>query len=581
MNRNKRRNKSIGRNDGRASALLSVVFLFFAIIFLRLCQIQILSHGFYSAMAQDQHELYEKIVSERGNIYIKDNAGEGLYPVAINKQMHLVYAVPRQIKDENKRQVSEKISQILGLDYQEVLSEVSKPDDAYEPIKHKVSDEEVALLEKEEMDGIGIVPESFRYYPGGSLASSVIGFVGYSGSEKKGQYGIEGYCNADLEGETGFMELEKDAFGKWISFGDKNFQSSKDGDDVVLTIDYTVQYLVEQKLKEAVEKFEAEEGSVIIMNPETGEIVAMAQYPDYDPNDYSKVEDMGVYLNKNIHDVYEPGSVQKTITMAIGIDTGKISPSTTFVDSGKLLIDGWTIQNSDYMAHGQQTMTEALEKSLNTGSVFVQQQVDKKVFYDYLVNFGLNSKTGIELGGETQGNLANLDVKNDINYATASFGQGISVTPLEILTAISSFANDGKLMKPYIIDSFIDEKGNERKTSPVVVKQIVSPRTANLVAAMMVSVVKNGHSKAASVKGYKFAGKTGTAQIPNKDSKGYDASRTIHTFIGFGPMPDPKFSILVKLNAPKARFAESTAVPVAGAIEEELVKYYNLAPTEE
>lgn len=581
MNKNRHRNKSMGMENWRAGALLSVVFLFFTVIFLRLVQIQIFSHEFYSAMAQDQHELYEKIVSERGDIYIKDNAGEGLYPVAINKQMNLVYAVPRQIKEKDKKNVSEKVSRILGLEYQEVLAEVSKPDDAYEPIKHKASNEEVELLKKEDLDGIGIVPESFRYYPGGSLASNVIGFVGYSGNEKKGQYGIEGYCNADLEGETGFMELEKDAFGNWISFGSKNLQSSKDGDDVVLTIDYTVQYLVEQKLKEAVEKFEAEEGGIIIMDPETGAIIAMAQYPNYDLNEYSKVDDMSVYLNKNIHDVYEPGSVEKTITMAIGIDMGKISPSTTFVDSGRLLIDGWTIQNSDYLAHGEQTMTEALEKSLNTASVFVQQQVDKKVFYDYLVNFGLNSKTGIELGGEAQGNLANLDVKNDINYATASFGQGISVTPLEILVAISSFANDGKLMKPYIIDSFVDERGNERKNSPVVVRQVVSPRTANLVAAMMVSVVKNGHSKAAAVKGYKFAGKTGTAQIPSKDKKGYEEGRTIHTYIGFGPMPDPKFSILVKLNAPKARFAESTAVPVAGAISEELVKYYNLAPTEE
>lgn len=580
MSKIKRRNKSVQGLDWRVKCLRLVVFLFFMAIFLRLCQVQILGHGFYSALAQDQHELYEKIVSERGNIYIKDNSSEGLYPVAINKKMNLIYAVPKQIKEEDWRNVSERLSKILNLNYDEVFSQVSKSDDPYEAIKHKVSDEDAALIENEDLDGIGIVPESFRYYPGGDLASNVIGFVGYSGNERKGQYGIEGYCNADLEGETGFMELEKDAFGNWISFGDKNFQSSKDGDNVVLTLDYTVQYLVEQKLKEAVEKHSAEKGSIIVMNPETGAIIAMAQYPNYDLNQYSKVEDMGVYANSNIHDVYEPGSVQKTITMAIGIDTGKVSPSTTYVDSGSMLIDGWTIRNSDFLAHGQQTMTEVLEKSLNTGSIFVQQQVDKKVFYEYLKNFGLDSNTGIELSGENSGNLSNLEVRNDINYATASFGQGISVTPLEILTAISSFANDGKMMKPYIIDSFVDENGNVKSTSPKVVRQVVSPRTANLVAAMMVNVVKNGHAKAAGVKGYKFAGKTGTAQIPNKDSKGYDETRTVHTYIGFGPMPNPKFSILVKLDAPKARFAESTSVPVSGAISEELVKYYNLAPTE-
>lgn len=576
----KRRNKSAQGLDWRVKCLRLVVFLLFSAIFLRLFQVQIFGHGFYSALAQDQHELYEKIVSERGNIYIKDNSSEGLYPVAINKKMNLIYAIPKQIKEDDRKDVSEKVSRILGLDYEKVLAQVSKSDDPYEAIKHKVPDEEAALIENEDLDGIGIVPESFRYYPGGELASNVIGFVGYSENEKRGQYGIEGYCNAELEGEMGFMELEKDAFGKWISFGDKNFQSSRDGDSVVLTLDYTVQYLVEQKLKEAVEKYGAEKGNIIIMNPKTGAIVAMAQYPNYDLNQYSKVEDMGVYVNSNIHDVYEPGSVQKTITMAIGIDTGKVSPSTTYIDSGAMLIDGWTIRNSDYLAHGQQTMTEVLEKSLNTGSIFVQQQVDKKVFYEYLKNFGLDSKTGIELSGENSGSLYNLEVKNDINYATASFGQGISTTPLEILTAISALANDGKIMKPYIIERFVNEDGSVEENSPKVVRQVVSPRTANLVAAMMVNVVKNGHAKAAGVKGYKFAGKTGTAQIPNKDSKGYDAYRTVHTFIGFGPMPNPKFSILVKLDAPKARFAESTSVPVSGAISEELVKYYNLAPTE-
>jgi len=561
--------------------LHAAVFLSFGIIISRACYLQIIKHGFYSALAQDQHELSETLVARRGEIYMKDDAGGDLYPVAINKEMNLVYAVPRDIiKEGVGTDVARKTSEILGLDYGEVLAKVSKADDRYEVLKKKVSDEDAEKLRKEDLTGIAIAPDSFRYYPGGELAASVIGFLGYKDKERVGQYGVEGFCEKELVGESGRLTQEQDAFGKWISFGDKTLVPATDGKDVVLTLDYTVQYLVEQKLKAAVEAYSAESGTVIIMDPETGEITALANYPTYDLNKYSEVENMSVYMNSAVHDVYEPGSIEKPITMAIGLDTGKIIPSSTYVDSGLVQIDGWGIRNSDLKANGLQTMTQILEKSLNTGTIYIEQRVDKSVFYDYLKKFNLGTPTGIEVMGESGGNLSNLETYSDINYATASFGQGISVTPLGILTAISAFANDGKLMKPYIIDSYADANGNTEKTEPEVVRQVVSSKTANQVAAMMVSVVDNGHSKGAQLPGYKIAGKTGTAQIPSKDKKGYDADRTIHTFVGFGPMPNPKFSILVKLDAPKAMYAESTSVKVFREIEEELVKYYHLAPTE-
>lgn len=578
----KRKAKKSGGSDSRVQFLTTAIFLLFAVIFLRLCQIQILKHGFYSAMAQGQHELYTKIVPQRGEIFLKDDSGGGIYAAAVNKELSLVYAVPRSIKEEDRADVAKKLSEKLELGYDEVLAKISKPDDAYEVMKHKVSDEVVAEIEKDGLSGVGIAPESFRYYPGGELAANVVGFVGYSGNEKKGQYGIEGFCDEKLEGTAGFLAQEEDAFGSWISFGNKSLESAVNGKDIVLTLDYTVQYMVEQKLKEAVEEYGAEGGTIIIMNPATGAVVAMADYPTYDLNKYSEVKDMGVYLNSAVQDVYEPGSIEKVITMAIGIDTGKVNPHTTYFDTGVERIDGWSIHNSDMKANGVQTMVGVLEKSLNTGSIFVERQVGKKDFYSYLKNFGLDAPTGIEIKGEAGGNLANLETDKDINYATASFGQGISVTPIGILTAISALANDGKLMKPYIIDSYIDADGNSTvKTEPQVVRQVVSARTANLVSAMMVSVVDNGHAKGAQIPGYKIAGKTGTAQIPNKNKKGYEAGKTIHTFVGFGPMPNPKFSILVKLDAPKALYAESTSVKAFHSIAEELMQYYHLAPTEE
>jgi len=577
----KRKVKKVSGSDSRVQFLITAIFLLFSIIVLRLCQLQVFKHGFYSALAQGQHELYTKIIPQRGEIFLRDNSSGGVYSVAVNKELHLVYAVPRSVDEKDRVEVAKRLSEQLELSYDEVLAKISKPDDPYEVLKNKVDDEVAASIEQDDFDGIGIAPESFRFYPGGELAANVVGFVGYSGNERKGQYGIEGSCDDTLEGRSGFLEQEKDAFGSWISFGNKSMESAVNGEDVVLTLDYTVQYLVEKKLKEAVEEYGAEGGSIIIMNPATGEIVAMADYPTYDLNKYSEVEDMSIYLNSAVQDVYEPGSVEKVITMAIGIDTGKVSPSTTYVDTGVEKIDSWSIHNSDMKANGLQTMVGVLEKSLNTGSIFVEKQVGKKDFYNYLKKFGLDSPTGIEIRGESSGNLSNLETNKDINYATASFGQGISVTPIGMLTAVSALANDGKLMKPYIIDSFVDADGNATKTESQVVRQVVSARTANLVSAMMVSVVENGHAKGAQIPGYKIAGKTGTAQIPSKDKKGYEEGKTIHTFVGFGPIPNPKFSVLVKLDAPKALYAESTSVRVFHAISKELVQYYHLAPTDD
>ena len=559
----------------RVHILSALVIALFLIVLLKLFQVQVIGHNFYKALAQNQHEFFEKIVPERGEVFINDAYSDKIYPLAVNKELSLVYAVPRNIID--KKETAAKLSELLEIEEEDIFKMIDKEDDPYEVIKREVQDEVVEKIKNENIIGIKTSPEIIRYYPGDYLAANIIGFVGYSGHEKTGQYGIEGYYNERLKGTMGFLELEKDSSGKWITFGSKNSQSPKDGDDIILTIDQTIQYISETKLKEAIIKYGAESGNIIIMNPKTGAIIAMAQYPSYNPNEYSKEKDMSVFLNSSIHNVYEPGSIQKPITMAIGLDLGKISPSTTYIDKGVVKIDGWTIRNSDGKSNGKQNMTQVLEKSLNTGSIFIQQQTEKDDFYNYLKLFKLNELTGIEIKGEVKGNLSNLDDRKDINYATASYGQGISVTPLAILTAISSFANDGKLMRPYIVDEFVGADGHSEKNEPKIVCQVVSSKTANLVSAMMTSVIKNGHAEQAIVSGYKFAGKTGTAQVPKKEGKGYEEDKTIHTFVGFGPIPNPKFSMLVKLDGPtNAPYAANTVAPVFRELSQELVNYYNI-----
>ncbi len=558
--------------------ILFVVLLFFVIIF-RLIQIQFIGHMSYKVLAQDQHEFLEKTVPKRGEIYIKDLSSKELYPIAVNKELSLVYAVPKNIAD--KESAVKEISNILGMEEKDLYAMLDRKDDPYEEIKHNVEDDIAEKIKDKDIGGIRVIPEMQRYYPGRSLAANLVGFMGYKDNERVGQYGIEGYFDESLKGSMGFLEMEKDVAGNWISIGSKSGKSPENGDSIVLTIDHTMQYIAEKKLKEAVEKSGAESGNVIIVDPKTGEVIAMAQYPSFDPNEYYNEKDLSVFLNSNIHDVYEPGSIQKTITMAIGLDLGKISPSSTYFDSGSVLVDGWTIRNSDNNSNGVQTMIEVLEKSLNTGTVFVQQQVSKDDFYKYLKNFELDGKTGIEISGESVGNLSNLNVKNDVNYATASFGQGISVTPISILMAISSFANDGKLMRPHVVSEIIHSDGTKETVEPKFVRHVVSAKTANVISAMMVSVIENGHAKKAKINGYKFAGKTGTAQVPKKEGRGYEDNKSIHTFVGFGPIPNPRFSILVKLDRPSSSpWAEGTVGPLFKDLAQELVNYYNIPPTE-
>jgi len=564
----------------RIYILIGIVLILFFLILLRLFQIQVLENDSYKALAQGQHEFFTKTLPKRGEIFIKDLYSKRFYPLAVNKEMSLVYAVPKNIED--KDDVARKLSKILGLKEEDIFNIINKKDDPYEVIKNKVSDDVAEKIRNEKIFGIEISPEIVRYYPGENLASNVVGFLGYRGTERVGQYGIEGYYDDKLKGTMGFLEIEKDAKGNWISFGLKSSQAPKDGDDIILTIDQTVQYLAEKKLKDAINKYGAIKGDLIIMNPKTGAILALAQYPNYNPNEYYIEEDMGIYLNSSIHGVYEPGSVQKPITMAIGIDLGKIGPNTTYEDEGFSKIDIWTIRNSDGKANGKQTMTQVLEKSLNTGTIFVASQINKDDYYKYLKNFGIDELTGVEISGEAKGDLSNLRKRSDINYATASYGQGISITPLAMLNAISVFANDGKLMKPHIVSEFIHADGSSDVVEPEVIRQVVTPKTANLIAAMMVSVIKNGHAQQAKVKGYSFAGKTGTAQIPNKEEGGYEKEKTIHTFVGFGPMPDPKFSILIKLDEPtNAPFSADTTAPIFKDLSQELINYYNIPPTED
>lgn len=351
----------------------------------------------------------------------------------------------------------------------------------------------------------------------------------------------------------------------------------EDGESLVLTLDEAIQFTTCQELKNSFEKYKAESGTAIVMEPQTGKILALCNLPDFDPNKFNENKKINTFNNLAIFDQYEPGSVFKAVTMAIGLETNAITPETTYIDTGEVKIGKYSIKNYNDKKYGKQTMTGVLEKSLNTGAIFVAHKIENEIFKKYIEDFGFGKLTEITLPGENSGNIKSLDKKGSLYTATASFGQGISTTPIQLITAFSAIANQGQLMKPYLVDKIIKNDGEEFKTDPQMVKQVISPKTAMLLSGMLTSVVKKGCGKNAGVKNYYLAGKTGTAQVPAKDRKGY-SSETIQTFIGFGPVDNPRFAILVKLDKPHAVDASVSVAPVFSKIAEFILNYYQILP---
>ncbi len=568
------------KRPDRLTYLTTAVFVFAGLITVRLGDLQIFQHSFYEALASGQHILSDILLPERGEIFVKDSQSPNkLYPLVTNRDYTLVFAEPSLITEPEK--VAKLLAPILELPEDEILSRVTKANDLYEPLKHRVSDDKVAEIKKLDIKGIEFQKESFRYYPERNLGAHILGFVGYQGNEKIGQYGLEGYWEKELAGTKGFLQAEKDALGGLVTLGTKLLVPAKDGDDLVLTIDHTIQYEACKSLNEEVQKHGADGGSLVIMEPSTGAVISMCGSPDYNPDDYGETTSVDIFLNPAIFYIYEPGSVFKVITMAAAIDQAKVTPETTYTDTGAVEIGKYTIKNSDGKSNGLQTMTEVLEKSLNTGAIFAARSIGPEKFEEYVKKFGFGQKTGIELNTEARGNISSLAQHKEIYMATGSFGQGLSVTLLQLTAAFGAVANGGQLMKPYIVEQIIKPDGTKVTTEPRVIRQVISSKTAMTVGAMMVNVVRNGHGQRAGVPGYFVAGKTGTAQVPNENGPGYDPYHTIGTFCGFAPVEAPKFVMCVKIDKPKdVQWAESSAAPLFGKMAKFMLNYYGIPPSE-
>ncbi len=547
------------------------------LIVARLFQLQVLDAHAYQVLASDQHVLQAALIPKRGGLYVRDRATGELHPLAKDRYVWQVRVVPREIRDPAS--LAKDLAPLLVLPEADVLAKLSATSTSTLLAKD-VPLETIDALREKNWRGIAMSKMLMRWYPEKGVGGQVLGFVATDDHhERVGRYGLEGYFQKSLAGEAGSIVTEKDAAGRRLTIGRTDLKQARDGNDIVLTIDRTIQYEACVKVEEAVRRFEAVGGSVVIMDPQTGAILAMCSTPDFDPAEVGKIPDVSVLNNPITFYQFEPGSIFKPVTLAAALDTEKITPYTTYQDVGQESIDGFTIRNSDKQAHGVQTMTEVLEKSLNTGTIFVQRLLGRDVFRDYVTRFGFGEKTGIELRSEVAGEIDALSRKGKVFAATASFGQGISVTPLQMVQAYAALGNGGKLMRPYLVQEVIHPDGSHEVTQPQVIREVISPRTSRLISAMLVNVVEHGHGKRAAVPGYYIAGKTGTAQIPDPHANGYLKDATVGSFAGYGPADHPAFVMLVKIDRPRTvQFAESSAGPIFGELAKFLLSYLHVPP---
>ena len=573
-------------SNKRLGVVFVVVLLATVICVVKLFILMVIQHDFYSALAANSQEVFSKLSPDRGSVYIQDSRTGEEYPLAINRDFFMVFADTREIKDDKTAEdTAEKIAQVFEYNDEEKLElfyQLNKRDDPYEPLKKKVEEETVDSLKAMELSGIGFIRQSERYYPESNLAAHVIGFLGRNESDQSvGRYGIEGYWNEELYGSGGFFSGAKSAAGGKITLAKNSFKPPEDGVNILLTIDRTLQYMACERLKEAMEEYKAKSASLIIIDPYSGAIRAMCSMPDFDPNKYNEIEAGDVYNNTAIFTPYEPGSVFKPIIMAAAINEGVVRPETDFFDSGSADAGcGKSIKNAGDKSYGQQNMIGVLENSINTGMVFVAGKLGKQKMKQYVEDFGFGIKEGIELDSEMTGNIDSFDKNEDKEFdcytATASFGQGISATPLQLVSAFAVIANGGTLVKPYIVEELRYPNGKIEKTKVKEIREVLDKKTTSLISGMLVNVVDNGQAKRAGVKGYYVAGKTGTAQIAGPGGYSQDY---IHSFIGFAPVDNPKFVMIVKFEKPaEIKYADSTTAPVFADIAKFALQYYQIPP---
>ena len=561
--------------------------LAFSAVGARLFYWQVVSGKNLSSQAKIQYESGKTILAPRGNILASDSTW-----LSASGEAWLLYAYLTNIT-EDPNIIADKLAQILiekekeedDLVYKErllqetkrIYTQLTRTGVIWVPIKQKLSPEIKQNIEKLNLPGLGFELEERRVYPEASSAAHLLGFVGKNEEgEDTGYFGLEGYYDLSLSGKPGFLKRESDAKGIPILFGDSREIGAVGGIDLQTHLDKTIQLIIEEKLAAGIEKYGASEGSVVVMDPKNGAILGMTTYPFYDPSNYTSYSNE-YFKNPVVSSSFEPGSIFKILVMSAALDAEVVNPDTKCeICVGPLKVDKYYIRTWNDQYRPDSTMVDIIVYSDNVGMAFVGQKLGADKLYDYLDAFGIGKLTGIDVQGEATPKLRSKGEWNIVDVSTTSFGQGIAVTPIQMLKAVSAIANDGILVKPQVVDK-LQGRGWVEDIKPQFDGRVISEDTAKIMKSIMVEAAKNGEAKWTHLRGFKVAGKTGTAQIPVAGH--YDEEKTIASFIGFAPSDNPEFLMLVTLREPTSSpWASETAAPLWYSIANELFLYLGIQP---
>lgn len=556
---------------------LGVLFIALLLI-VKLGYIQIAKGEYYQNLAEAKYLIPKQGVFDRGSIFFEEKTGRKI-SAAIVVPDYTLAVDPSKIKD--KEALADKLLQFVEFDREDFISRAGKPKDQYEEVARHLSEKEIEGIRTLGERSIILEKSKKRFYPGGRVAAQVLGFVGSDGSENPtqvGRYGLEKYYNELLtrSGKNDSSSFFADLFlkpGAAILF-----DREREG-ELTTTIEPTVQGFLERVLEDdLLKKYSAAMAGGIVMNPKTGEIYAMATMPTFDPNAFSKEKNPSTFSNPLVAGVYEMGSIIKPLTIAAGIDAGVITAKTTYDDKGSRIVNTKRIANFDGRARGVVPVQEILNQSLNTGTMFVMEKLGKDRFREYFKSFGLGEETGIDLPNEGVGNLRNLESPRDIEYATASFGQGISMTPIATIRALASLANGGVLVTPHVVKRTEYSIGPSHDFVPGSEKRVLKKETSQEISRMLTVVVDKALlGGTLKMEHYSIAAKTGTAQLVEEGS--YSDTDYLHTFFGYFPSYDPKFIVFLSVKNPRGEaYASHTLSEPFMQIAKFLLNYYEVSP---
>lgn len=548
----------------------------FVVVLFRLAYWQIWKHDELVTSADQQYESWVTLRTQRGTVFDKNGS-----VLATNQELYTVFAEPYRFQ-LSASEVAEKLEPIIfsSLEMTEdeatdeawlkdrhellksqLVTSLDQPERKWVPVWPRLTREQRSAIEALKISGLGFDPHMYRYYPDASVSAHLLGFVGKNDTgEDTGYFGVEGFYDLELRGREGLVQQERTALGLPITLANSRQLSAQAGKDIVLTIEKGLQHQVEQRLLRGIERYGAKSGEVVIMNPETGAIIAMASFPNYDPADFISFDPKS-YRNPVVSDLYEPGSTMKVVTMALGVETGAITPQTTCDKcGGPRTISGFQIRTWNEEYNPNISMIDGLAKSDNTAMVFAQERIGKEAFLQGLRDFGFGETTGIDVQGEAKNDFREDSQWRTVDVATASFGQGIATTSINLVRAVSAIANGGRLVQPHVVKEVLEEDGVS-VIEPYVQRRVISEETAKTVTEMMAYTANQGDAKWTNTENIQVAGKTGTAQIAENGKYLEDA--TLTSFIGFAPANNPKFVMLVKLREPTSSpWGSETAAPL-------------------